>query len=882
MKNKQRAAVLLLILTLLASFLPGAYAATYEDAENFQKEIDAVTGLGIMDGENSKQFFPEDYLDRAEMIRILMNLRNSQTGDRRQRFQDVRTDYYAFDAIDEAIHLGYIEVGEDRLFRPEEKATSEEAVKILLYMLNYKTYVDQGVTSIYSLAETAGLLKGVRFSGNNITKAQLAKLIYNSFSSKMLEMSGISGINVVITESPDKTTLYYLGLKMIEGDLLANSDSSLYYSGSPAMPGCVRIDDETYYEGNSGVSALLGYSVEAFVTDEKDGSETVIYAVKGEKNDFVVIEAEEIIEVEDSKITYGQKRGKTLKLYEDMCIVYNGVAVKYDEALFDIGYGTITFIKSESAEGKGYNVAIIDEYESFAVSSVSTADERIYLKNGTFNERMYIDVAEENESSVYIYEDGILTNLEAVTADSIISVFYGQGSHEVIKIIVSKKSFSAVMKATGSGSDRDEPTSVFDSGEYIHAPNIVGAEKLNLGESFVLSLDYKGYLVEVRTSDAVKNYAAFLKATYDDAEDTCYVKVLTKEGKLVTYQTVNEKIRMITGHEKVSVAPKNVADLLSGNENTVILLEINAENKIKSITFSVPYNTTDLPANDSIFTLYQTTTSALASYGAIAGVGTGNAITFIIPNAGADGIVDYSKAKVQAGGYFGAGSSYSNIQFYDVDISAQAKAVLVRATAGAEFSTSTYEGGVFLVDRISETIDADDEPIRQLEGFQNGQELKLPISAKELNNLTNSAAPEQIYNLTRGDVILFATNSDGEVSAYAVLYADATHRNRFAQTYNGGNGYGTTRTCSVYHATVQFVSNEALTLRTPDDVASPTVPAGGKPSAIVYKIDRSRGRITKGEWGDIIGMNPYTQMPGSEVVARTSRNGAQEVFIYED
>ena len=181
-------------MALLCLSLP-VLARTYDDA--YQKEIDAVTGLGIMDGENSRQFFPEDQLDRAEMVRMIMKLRNSHTGDRRQRFSDVRLDYYAFAEIDEAVNLGYITVGEDRLFHPEDPATSEEALRMMLYLLNYKTYLQKGNLDVFSLAGQVGLTDGVRFSGTGITKAELAKVIYNSFSCYMLEMRGISGVTAL-------------------------------------------------------------------------------------------------------------------------------------------------------------------------------------------------------------------------------------------------------------------------------------------------------------------------------------------------------------------------------------------------------------------------------------------------------------------------------------------------------------------------------------------------------------------------------------------------------------------------------------------------------------------------------------------------------------
>ena len=867
--NLKRTLSAILVMALLCLSLP-VLARTYDDA--YQKEIDAVTGLGIMDGENSRQFFPEDQLDRAEMVRMIMKLRNSHTGDRRQRFSDVRLDYYAFAEIDEAVNLGYITVGEDRLFHPEDPASAEEALRMMLYLLNYKTYLQKGKMDVFSLAGQVGLTDGVRFSGTGITKAELAKVIYNSFSCNMLEMRGISGVNMVIEEG-EKTGLYYLGLQMIKGTVMANDCSSVYYTGTPEANGKIRIDDTVYYEGASYAGDLLGYSVEAFCTDTDSEPETVVYAVPGSKNKILTIECENVDSVEALRLRYGN--GKSVSLKKDMCLIYNGTAVEFNEELFKSLYGTITFINTDG-KSSGYNVAKIDSYESFSVSAVSSVDEKINFKNGMIGGKQFLETEDTPDRVLNIFEDGERTDLSAITADSVISVFYSKGNKEIITIYVSKKRFTAVMTGKGGTNDRGEETVRFDDESYTIGKNMVGAEKLIMGESFTLSVDYKGYLIEAVAGGSVKNYAALLRVAMDESGDICYLKLLNQDGKIATYQTKEDKVRYVEGTTKLKIAPSALYQNLQGMEYSLILVDFDADQKVKSVTVPVAYDKKNPLSNEGIFTLYKKVeASTMASYGMIAGVGCGNAINFVIPPA-VDGVVDVDSSKVIKGTYFGAGSSYSGFQLYDVGIEALAGATVIRDKAGS--GLSGYDIGIFVVSKKSETINADDQPVTQLVGWQNGVETKLTIS-NDPRDLKHAFAYD-IQKAEAGDIFLYATNTDGEISAYSYLYADAQDKNSFRQLSSIGNGFSTTRECSTYHAHVQYIGNGYCTIYYGEE----TVPAttGATNSILVYRVNRSTKKVTKGEWGDIKAKNFYTGQDGSEVVVRTNRNGVVEVVVYED
>ena len=870
MKYNKMAAALLLALSVFAAQF-NVLAARWEDVEDYSKAIDLVTGLGLMEGENSKQFFPDDLVDNAELVRIIMTLRNSSIGDRQKRFTDVPKDYYAFAEIDEAVALGWITVGEDRMFYPEEKASAEEALRLMLYLLNYKPYLDAGGGDIMATAQAAGLLDGVTLSGEGITKGELAKILYNSFFCNLMEMTGVPGINVGFRPSADKTALYYRGWQLVKGRVMANDVTSLYYSGDAASEGYMVIDDTTYLEGDSYAGELLGYSVEAVCTDSSESEETVIYAVAARDTDTLTVNCEDIESVEGMTFRYGDNKRVTLR--QDMCFIYNGVAVEFDSALLDQRYGEITFISS-GASG-GYDIVRINAFESYSVSSVSVADERIYLKNGMLNGRAYINVGEDAGRTVTYFVDGERVSLDAVSAGHIISVYYAEGSKEVIQIHISDESVTGTMDGSGVSEGRGDATVSIGGAEYIIGKNAVGTEMLKLGEEYTVKLDYFGYLIEVTASTGTKNYAAVLRVSPDDLGEACILKLLTADGSVETYTTRADKCKLISGTDSRRMTGTELYEYMQNYRFTLILYELDDENLIRSITVPVAADKNNPLNNEGIFTLHsELQSSTKASYGSIGGIGTENAVTFIIPPG--DNI-DYDECSVRKGGYFAAGSNYTNATFYDVGVSAQAGAVLVRDLAGSAIDDLSV--GIMVVEETGMALNADDEPVTSITGYQNGQRLSLNVSS---SNLTDNefAGAYDIHNVSFGDILIFQTNSAGEISSYSVLYVDSRDRDSFKQICSLGNGYSTTRECSLYHAYPRYVSDTFLTA----EFGSETVPAGvASPASVyVYRVDRGSRKITMGEYGDIMGNNYYTGQKGSEIVMRSSRNSVVEVVIYED
>jgi len=873
-KYGKLAVTLLLVITVISSLLPMAFARTWSDVDTFEQEIDMLTGLGFMDGENSKQFFPNDYVTNAELIRTLMHLRNVTEGDQVRRFQDVPSNYYAFNEINAAFKLGYITVPENKMFYPAEKATADKALEIILSMLNYNSYIKVSGETIRQAAQRAGLTEGLSL-GEYITKGELAKVIYNSFTSGMMEGSGVIGHNATYKVNKEKTTLYFHNWELITGNLTGNERTSLYSSGNPAGAGKVRIDAEFYLEGDSYAGDLLGYKVDAVITKEKVGLPTIIYAAADKKANALTVKAEDIDSVKGMVFTYNNR--SRINLRNDMMLVYNGLAVEFEEELLDITYGDVTFIASDG--GRKFDIVLVNEYESFVISSVSKADKRINVKRGTFNKKTYIEYENNIYQDVRIFKNGVRATEVDLVPDSAIAVYFADADRDLITIDVGTSKVEGTVSTVGVSEETNRKMLRLGEEEYYIAPNVFGEEYIKLGETVALTLDFNGYVVAVKKAADTSKYGVVTWVGYDDLNETALVKIFKADGQFETFKTVSEDFKFVTGKTVDRVPASEVKTRLSGMlKSDIVQFSTNADGLLNKITLATAYDFKNEVSNQGKFTLYKNygTTGISVFYSIAEGLAYGESTVFVIPPDSE--YSDKGCKVVQGGSYFDAnhnGGRYPGLKVYNVDLNAKAGMYLHRGSTSNALVEATYENPVFFVQKVIDTINKDDEPVKAIVGHQAGQKLTYIIA----DDVTVSGS-KTLDKAAFGDMLVYTTNGDGEMCAAHYLYIDADDSKKTGNIISVGAGMGQTRTMSINRGFAKYLANDCMSLEL-DNNGAMAVP-GAKESVSVYKVSRSDKTFEPATFGDITFKNFYAGIKGSELVVRTVRGGCSEVYIYEN
>ena len=880
-KYGKLAVTLLLVIAVISSLLPMAFARTWSDVDTFEQEIDMMTGLGFMDGENSKQFFPNDYVENDELIRILMNVRGVTEGDSIRRFQDIPNTHYAFKYINAAFKLGYITVPENKMFYPDEKATADRAIEIMLGMLNYGVYLQTSNETLRQVAQRAGLLDGLQL-GEYITKGELAKLIYNSFTCGTLEGSGVMGVNAVYKVNSERTTLSFHNWELVTGNVTGNERTALYYNAEPEAEGKVRIDTEIYFEGDSYAGDLLGYNVDAVVTKVKTGNPTIIYAAADKKANAFTVKAEDIDSV--SAMTFNYAGRKHLSLRNDMLLIYNGLAVKFDQSVLDIEYGDVTFISTTG--GRKYDIVLVNEYESFVISNVAAAEKKIYVKRGTFKEKAYIEYENNIYQNVRIFKNGVRATVADIVAGSAIAVYYADAQRDLITIEVGTTNVEGTISTAGISEDTGRKMLSFGDEEFLIAPNVFGEQYITLGEGVALTLDFNGYVVEVKKAVVSSNYGVVTWLGYDDLNETAMVKMFKLDGKFETFKTVNDEFKFVTGKTVQRVPASEIKKILAGYVKTEILMYgTNADGLLNKIVFPEAHDFKNELNNVGKFTLYKEYKDAVqADTSNCQGIAYGNTKTIVIPP---DEQYKDESCKVLTNPGFevdhGAKAANKNFKFYNVGLNGAAELCLYRK--GINASIADWESPVKLVvQKVIDTINKDDEPIKAVVGFSGGAKVTVPIGKDAVNSGTPTPIvadinKRDINNATFGDILTYALDADGAISAYSFVYSDGVTKNAMGVIANGGNGYGTGRTWTWLHGNAKYYQDGFMSVEFTGDSLRAVPMAETVP---VYKLNRKDKTFEAATLGDVVYKNFYANIKGSELVVHTSRGGGSEVFIYEN
>ena len=174
-------------ITLVVMVLLTSSAFAYTDVPSYDAGFEAikmVTNLGLMDGFEDGSFRPDDTLTRAELAKITVIAMDLYPEEGETIFNDVSEDYWAAGWINRAYIEGVINGRGDGSFYPDDPATYEEAVKMIVCALGYepeamtKTGWPVGYLAIASVNKITTGAEGTR--GTPITRRQFAMLLNNA------------------------------------------------------------------------------------------------------------------------------------------------------------------------------------------------------------------------------------------------------------------------------------------------------------------------------------------------------------------------------------------------------------------------------------------------------------------------------------------------------------------------------------------------------------------------------------------------------------------------------------------------------------------------------------------------------------------------------
>ncbi len=179
--------ILTLLITVLIIF--STLATNVFASSSYEAEL--LSDLSIMQGDPNGDMRYGDRVSRAECAKIVVAMskyRDSVNMDsKRSAFKDVTAEHWAAPYATVGIKYGLFKGYFDATFRPDNTVTYEEAITMLLRVLDY-TDDDLGNDWPYDqidMAKKLGMLDGVTKSvGQELTRRDISKMVYNTLYAK--------------------------------------------------------------------------------------------------------------------------------------------------------------------------------------------------------------------------------------------------------------------------------------------------------------------------------------------------------------------------------------------------------------------------------------------------------------------------------------------------------------------------------------------------------------------------------------------------------------------------------------------------------------------------------------------------------------------------
>lgn len=756
-------ACLLAVLILLQG--TGVFAMEETEA------LSLLSQLGVMQGYEDGGLHPERNVSRAEYMAMLMRTLGFEeiAGTlAEERFADVPVTHWAAGYIRLAYDLGLIDGYDERHFAPEDQVTVNQAVKIMVCALGYGEAAEmrgEYPGGYLSQAEQLKLLKGITPGDSPATRGQIAVLLTNGLETEMLELRFTDGREAYA--QGESTLLSILNVTIVEG-LVDGVNGASVSGGRGLEENEVSIGGRRYETSVSDSTRFFAKMVKAYVREETDGEETVIYMTeKRQTDDSLVISADDLVPEECSLselVFWDGDKERTQALDGSMTYVYNGGAVstaQLSSSLFDIESGSVSLYDTNGSGS--FDLAVVWDYETLAVTSVSRGV--IY---GRFGKRL--DTEDKGIGSIRLERGGKAVTAEEIVSDDVLWIAKSLDG-KYVSVLASEK---APVTGTLEMIDEGEPAFYTIDGEryqvsesYLQAAadGADGYERIGIGDGGMFLLDCSGKIAaalpadmeESRTGDTRYGYLTAME-TGDGIGGAVRFKIMTEDNRFETFEIPGDSRiefgRLVGGnYTKASMTGEGIFGYITANGGAMRLITYKQaeDGALRGLYLpGVAGDHENFSKDVNSFYGYYSNGVVDQKY-----LVDSQTVVFRIPN-GSLYEEDFSVTKAHL--LFSNGSRYP-MELYDVDhLHARAAVVTdkllryISAEDGNEIYIDKVNSPVMLIERVYEALGDNGASYLVVEGYE-GDGKKSVLVSDSLS--AQSAARKDLH---AGAVIQYETN----------------------------------------------------------------------------------------------------------------------------
>lgn len=594
-KNLKKVISSVAALTMVASSV-AAFAVDFPDVEStasYAQAVQELSALDVISGYDDGTFGPDKLVTRAEITKMIVDAlaerSSAEASTESTKFADVSADHWAKGYINQGVANGFIAGMSDTEFDPDANVTYVQAQKMLVSAIGYETYAQaQGgwPTGYKTYAASLDITKGISgiTDSTELTRAQVAQMIDNAMDAPLCviaswktEWNGSKTPNLEVRDGKEGRAYETLFTEKHDAYKVYGRVTETSKTGSVdtdkvtfQVEKADNFDDEEVkadspvsedmYIGDSKADNYLRTYSQALIQKNDDDEFTILSIAAAAANKSVTVASEDFDENKstDEALYFfpaGTTKGSTkyqLDTTNGVTIYINGVEssksiAELRDYLDKNETASVTLQKetevgSTSTSAK-YNTIMVSSYVTAIVDEVIDKTNETSVNFDTYSSGIQAKMTVNKDDDNYTYSfklDGKDIEAKDLQQNDVLNISYDTtGSFK-------DSSFYDVI-VTRNVVDGVKCTSINDSkGEYtIGGTKYKAAEGMDIdvetSTEYSLYLDHFGRIAKADENSVSKNYGV-LKNIYKKAGGDYMAQIITKKGTEEEYKVDSDKV----------------------------------------------------------------------------------------------------------------------------------------------------------------------------------------------------------------------------------------------------------------------------------------------------------------------------------------------------
>lgn len=618
-KNLKKVISSVAALTMVASSV-AAFAVDFPDVEStasYAQAVQELSALDVISGYDDGTFGPDKLVTRAEITKMIVDAlaerSSAEASTESTKFADVSADHWAKGYINQGVADGFIAGMSDTEFDPDANVTYVQAQKMLVSAIGYETFAQgQGgwPTGYKTYAASLDITKGISgiTDSTELTRAQVAQMIDNAMDAPLCviaswktEWNGTKTPNLEVRDGKEGRAYETLFTEKHDAYKVYGRVTETSKTGSVdtdkvtfQVEKADNFDDEEVkadspvsedmYIGDSKADNYLRTYSQALIQKNDDDEYTILSIAAAAANKSVTVASEDFDENKstDEALYFfpaGTTKGSTkyqLDTTNGVTIYINGVEssksiAELRDYLDNNETASVTLQKetetgSTSTSAK-YNTIMVSSYVTAIVDEVIDKTNETSVNFDTYSSGIQAKMTVNKDDDNYTYSfklDGKDIEAKDLQPNDVLNIAYDTtGSFR-------ESSFYDVI-VTRNVVDGVKCTSRNDSkGEYtIGGTKYKAAEGMDIdvetSTEYSLYLDHFGRIAKADENSVSKNYGV-LKNIYKKAGGDYMAQIITKKGTEEEYKVDSDNVKAYKSYLVKSDADGAVYD--STNKKT--------------------------------------------------------------------------------------------------------------------------------------------------------------------------------------------------------------------------------------------------------------------------------------------------------------------------